>query len=72
MSQTLPTELDALIYRGLMLPADDDDPWVFLLELAKCTVRREVTDAQAHALCEMVGLSPADHAAAVERVRVFN
>lgn len=69
MSQTLPTELDTFVYRGLLLPGDEDDPLVFLQELAESTVRGEVSDAQALALCNMVGLGPGDHAAAVARAR---
>lgn len=70
--QSLPTELDSLVARGLMLPGDDDDPWEFLLELAECTVRGEVTEAQAVVLCGLMGLTHADHAAAVARARGVN
>jgi hypothetical protein len=56
MSQTLPTELDTLVYRGLLLPAEEDDPLEFLRELAECTARGEVTEAQAAALCDMLGV----------------
>lgn len=69
MSQTLPAELDTFVYRGLLLPGDEDDPLVFLQELAESTVRGEVTEQQALALCSMVGIGGADHAAAVARAR---
>ena len=72
MSQTLPTELDTLIARGLLLPGDEDDRWQFLLELAEHTTRGEVTHAQAAALSDMLGLGHADLEAAIDRAQAFN
>jgi hypothetical protein len=72
MSLNLPRELDTLIFRGLLLPGDDEDSWLFLLDLAESTVRGEVSPEQARALCDMLGLSHGDHAAAVERARRVN
>lgn len=72
MSQSLPTELDALIFRGCCLRGQETEAWQFLLELAEYTVRGEVTEAQAAALCDMLGLSQDEHAIAVERARGVN
>lgn len=69
MSQSLPTELDTLIYRGLLLPGAEDDPRAFAGELAEYAARGEITLQQAAALCDIVGLGSADLAVAYERAR---
>lgn len=72
MSQTLPTELDALLFRGQLVRGGEWEAWDFLLELAEFTVRGEVSPAQAAALCDMLGLSHEEHAAAILRARAIN
>jgi hypothetical protein len=72
MSQTLPTELDGLLYRAHVARGDTDETWAFLLELAEYTARGEVTETQARAFCDMVGISHAEHAATVKRARSVN
>jgi hypothetical protein len=72
MSQTLPTELDALLFRGELVRGGDYEQWQFMLELAEYTVRGDVSPAQASALCDMLGLSHDEHEAAVRRAQAIN
>jgi hypothetical protein len=69
MSQLLPAELDTLVYRGLLLPSEEDDPHAFLRDLAECTARGEVTLGQAWALCHLLGLGAGDLEAETKRAR---
>lgn len=72
MSQSLSAPLDSLLFKGQLAAVGDVNRWQFLLELAEYTVRGEVSESQAAALCDMLGLGAADHAAAVERARGVN
>lgn len=68
MSQSLPVELDALIWRGSCLRGDAEESWEFLLELAES----QLSDAQASALCDLLGISDAERDAALQRARGVN
>lgn len=68
VSQALPLELDALIFRGNCTRGDADESWCFLLELAES----QLSDAQASALCDLLGISDAERDAARQRARGCN
>lgn len=68
MSQALPVELDALIFQGSVTRGDCDASFSFLLELAGS----QLSDAQASALCDLLGISDAERDAALQRARGVN
>lgn len=65
MGQSLPAELDALIFRGSCTRGDVCESWWFLLELAESPL----SEAQASALCDVLGISQAERDAALQRAR---
>jgi hypothetical protein len=68
VSQTLPLVLDALIFRGNCARGEVSGSWEFLLELAESPL----SDEQASALCDVLGISDAERDAAVQRARGSN
>lgn len=68
VSQSLPIELDALIFRGCVTRGDAGESWEFLLDLAGS----QLSDDQASALCDLLGISDAERDAAVQRSRGSN
>lgn len=67
MSQTLPIELDGLVFRGTAARGAVPDEQIFLMEVAEATVSGLVTEQQSAVLCALLGLGEADRRAAIRR-----
>lgn len=66
MSQSLPIELDALIFRGQLGAADDGE---FAWEIAENVASGGLTEPQARALSGLLGVGPASFDVALQRAR---
>lgn len=65
----LPNALDALVHRGQAERTDVRESFEYVLEVAEYCALGYVTDAQARALCQMLGFGRGEFDAALASIR---